>query len=236
MSVQLSTSRLRTAPGMGDHTGCYVCGQHGHWSKDCPVGRNASHGDDTRSHSGRAPPPGPLGYGGGSYGMAPPSAADYMGSSAYSQASYVGGIPPPPRRLGGYGPELGVGYAARPPGAYAERSLAYDRFYNSFGYYDKYRVRPYGASYFEDRRLSYLPPPPPPPSSVSKLSSSTDPYEQHPAATASSAAAAYYTRERSPVRRAPGAPPNYNCERTRLSPDSSSRGSYSAPRAKDQYY
>ncbi|KAI1898507.1 hypothetical protein AGOR_G00073060 [Albula goreensis] len=40
LSVQLSTSRLRTAPGMGDQTGCYVCGKQGHWSKDCHLGQN----------------------------------------------------------------------------------------------------------------------------------------------------------------------------------------------------
>nr|XP_020450618.1 RNA-binding protein 4.1-like isoform X2 [Monopterus albus] len=89
MSVQLSTSRLRTAPGMGDHTGCYVCGKHGHWSKHCPVGRNDSHGDGMRGRSSRAPPRGPPSYGRGSYGMASSSATDYMGHSAYSQASYI---------------------------------------------------------------------------------------------------------------------------------------------------
>ncbi|XP_010749846.3 RNA-binding protein 4.1 [Larimichthys crocea] len=162
MSVQLSTSRLRTAPGMGDHTGCYVCGKHGHWSKDCPVSRNGSHGDAARGRSGRAPPHGPPSYGRGSYGMAAPPAADFMGGSAYSRASYVGGFPPPPpRRLSS---ELGDRYASR-AGPYAERSSAYDRdrLYSSVDYYEKYRARPYGSSYFEDRRMPYLPPPPTPP-------------------------------------------------------------------------
>ncbi|KAG5853233.1 hypothetical protein ANANG_G00070910 [Anguilla anguilla] len=44
MSVQLSTSRLRTAPGMGDHAGCFVCGEPGHWSKDCHLAQNGGCG------------------------------------------------------------------------------------------------------------------------------------------------------------------------------------------------
>ncbi|KAJ8405417.1 hypothetical protein AAFF_G00318900 [Aldrovandia affinis] len=57
MSVQLSTSRLRTTPGMGDQTGCYVCGKQGHWSKDCHLSQNG--GYDV----------GPRGSGGGGYGF-----------------------------------------------------------------------------------------------------------------------------------------------------------------------
>ncbi|XP_029467220.1 RNA-binding protein 4B-like isoform X1 [Rhinatrema bivittatum] len=39
MHVQLSTSQLRTAPGMGDKSSCYRCGKEGHWSKECPIDR-----------------------------------------------------------------------------------------------------------------------------------------------------------------------------------------------------
>ncbi|XP_060887943.1 RNA-binding protein 4.1-like [Labrus mixtus] len=234
MSVQLSTSRLRTAPGMGDHTGCYVCGKHGHWSKDCHISRNGRDGDGSRGR--RGPPRGPPGYGRESYGNAPPPADDYMGG--YSRASYVGGIPPPPRRLSGYGVELGDRYAGRVASSYPERPPAYDRerLYSSYDYYEKYRARPYGSSYFEDRRMSYIPPPPPPPSSLSKLPSSLDPYDRRPLPPSSaSAAAAYYARDRSPIRRVPVSSASYAYERTRLSPVSAARSSYTAPRPKDHY-
>ncbi|XP_072232703.1 RNA-binding protein 4.1-like [Leuresthes tenuis] len=236
MNVQLSTSRLRTAPGMGDHTGCFVCGKHGHWSKDCPVGRNSSHGDVTRGRSGRGPPRGPPGYGRASYGMASPPAADYMSSSLYSRASYVGGLPPPPHRLSSYTPELEDRFASRAVGSFADRSSPYDHehLYSSADYYEKYRARPYGSSYFEDGRMSYLPPPPPPPSSISKLSSSLEPYDRRPLPPPSSAAA-YYARERSPIRQVPVSSAGYAYERTRLSPVSASTGSYAVSRPKDHY-
>ncbi|KAM9836710.1 splicing factor 1 isoform 3-T3 [Aulostomus maculatus] len=51
MSVKLSTSRLRTAPGMGDRSGCYRCGQEGHWSKECPLDQNGYHRNGSEPNS-----------------------------------------------------------------------------------------------------------------------------------------------------------------------------------------
>ncbi|XP_029932425.1 RNA-binding protein 4.1-like isoform X1 [Myripristis murdjan] len=51
MSVKLSTSRLRTAPGMGERSGCYRCGQEGHWSKECPLDQNGYHKNDAEPRS-----------------------------------------------------------------------------------------------------------------------------------------------------------------------------------------
>ncbi|XP_052123842.1 RNA-binding protein lark isoform X2 [Frankliniella occidentalis] len=38
MKVQMSTSRVRQRPGMGDSEMCYRCGRGGHWSKECTKG------------------------------------------------------------------------------------------------------------------------------------------------------------------------------------------------------
>ncbi|KAM9424191.1 RNA-binding protein 4.1-like [Pholidichthys leucotaenia] len=227
MTVKLSTSRLRTAPGMGDHTGCFVCGKHGHWSKDCPVDWSNGYGDGTRGPRGHGPP----GYGEVDYGMNPASGADYMRGSAYSRAIFGGRIPPPPplpRRLGGFDPEPGDQYGSRPAGSYPDRSSAYDRggAYSSIDYYQKYRAYPYGTSYFEDRRPSYVSP------LSSSLSSRVDPYERRPLPPST---AAYYAGEHSESRRAPATSAAYAYVRARLPLVSASRTSFAVPRTKDHY-
>lgn len=231
MNVQLSTSRLRTAPGMGSHTGCYVCGKYGHWSKDCPVSGNGSHSEGARGRGGWAPPRGSPIYGRGSHGMGD----DYMGGSTYSRPGYAGGLPPPSRRFIAYSSDPGDRYA-RAAGTPPERSSVYDRerLHSSLDYYQKYRARTYGSSYFEDRHLTYIPPPPPPPPSLSKLTTTVASYNRQPLPQSSSAATCY-TEDRSPIRRIPVLTTSYAYERTRLSPVSASSSSYAAPRPKDSY-
>lgn len=231
MSVQLSTSRLRTAPGMGDHTGCFVCGRRGHWSKDCPL-RDDSYGDGSRGHGGRGPPRAPPGY--ANYAVASPPAADYMGASAYSRSSYMQPPPPPPPRVSSYASEAGGYYSGRAAAPTADRS-AYDRLYSSDSYYDRYRAY-YGSSYFEDRRAAYLPPPPMPPASVTKLTSSTDPYGRRapPPAAAAPAASMYYEQDYSGVRRIAATPTSYSYEQTSSAP-AASTASYAVSQSKDHY-
>ncbi|XP_066439946.1 RNA-binding protein 4B-like [Eleutherodactylus coqui] len=45
MHVQLSTSRLRVTPGMGERSRCYRCGKDGHWSGVCPLDQMAQEVD-----------------------------------------------------------------------------------------------------------------------------------------------------------------------------------------------
>lgn len=227
MKVQLSTSRLRTAPGMGDHKGCYVCGKHGHWSKNCPVDRD---GDGARSRSSWIPP----------RGAVSPQAADYMSDSVYNRPSYSARLPPPPplpppHRDSGYGSDPRDRYPSRAPVSYTDRSVYdSDRLYSSVDYYEKYRALPYGSSLSEGRRMSYVSPPPlPPPTSFSKLSSSAGPYERRLLAPPSSAVA-YYTQEYSAIRRAPVSA-SYSYERARLSPESASRSTFPVLRPKNPY-
>ncbi|XP_035267329.1 RNA-binding protein 4.1-like isoform X1 [Anguilla anguilla] len=278
MSVKLSTSRLRTAPGMGERTGCYRCGQEGHWSKECPLDQNGSYGEGPMGPGANGFGPPRFG-GGGSRGRGfprgfsgdPSFASGYAPVHAFGRGAGYGapgygrgagfegavsyGVPP------GYGMGAehsmaraygadgafgtagggGASYGAVP--AYPVRRAAYDERdpYGVVDFYEKYRARPYGAGYFDDRRAVPLPPPPPPATSAimrERLSSNAlDPYERRPLPPPPAPGTAYYPRDRSPIRRIPPEGENYSYERSRLSPVSSlSRSTtYDMSRARDPY-
>ncbi|CAH1978007.1 unnamed protein product [Acanthoscelides obtectus] len=59
MKVQLSTSRVRQRPGMGDPEQCYRCGRGGHWSKECPKGMGPDRFRDRMFPRDPYPPPPP---------------------------------------------------------------------------------------------------------------------------------------------------------------------------------
>lgn len=267
MSVKLSTSRLRTAPGMGERAGCYRCGQEGHWSKECPMDQNGSYREGPGSAGY-----GPLRFGtGGECGgrgfhrgySGEPAFGDNFSHGFSRGAGY--GVPGYGRGAGfesavsygmpagygigadnsmapAYGSEAaygssGVAYGGAMP-AYPMRRTPYEESdpYGVVDFYEKYRARPYGASYFEDRRAVPPPVPPPPSSSAvvrERLSSSNhDPYERHPLPPPPAPTSSYYVRERSPIRRAPQEAEVYAYERSRLSPVSSlpRSSAYDVPR------
>ncbi|XP_076144729.1 RNA-binding protein 4.1 isoform X1 [Alosa pseudoharengus] len=267
MSVKLSTSRLRTVPGMGERTGCYRCGQEGHWSKECPLDQNGSY----RDGGGAMGPGGSNGFGpprfggrgrgfhrgfngadpgfGGSFvpahGISRGGA--YGGGAGYGRGAtgYEGamgyGVPPgygmaaDPSLARAYGSEAAAyggaaaSYGASMPGYPSARRSAYDERdpYGVVDFYEKYRARPYGGSYFEDRRAVPMPTPPPPPPPAASImrdrlsSSSLDPYERRPLPPPPAPGSSYYSRDRSPIRRVPPEAEGYSYERSRLSPVSS---------------
>ncbi|KAJ8266123.1 hypothetical protein GJAV_G00126190 [Gymnothorax javanicus] len=116
MSVKLSTSRLRTAPGMGDRTGCYRCGQDGHWSKECPMDQNGSYNAGANGYG-----PSRFGSGGGrgggfprGLGGDPGFAGNHGPAHAFARGPGGFGGGPGYGRVAGY--ESAMAY--RPPAAY----------------------------------------------------------------------------------------------------------------------
>ncbi|KAG7465237.1 hypothetical protein MATL_G00174160 [Megalops atlanticus] len=158
------------------------------------------------------------------------------GVASVTRPSPTGTATPRPRR-------------PRPPprrAPYPDRSSSYDRdrdrdSYGVVDYYEKYRARPYSITSYEERRVSSIPPLPPPSSAIMRerlASSALDPYERRPLPPPPSP---YYTRDRSPIRRAPPAAVapagnGYSYERSRLSPLSMTRTPlYGMPRTRDPY-
>ncbi|KAM4565285.1 RNA-binding protein 4.1-like [Fundulus diaphanus] len=156
MSVKLSTSRLRTAPGMGDRAGCYRCGQEGHWSKECPLDQNGyqrngsepnSDGYDSSGFGGR----------GQSRGFPDFSAApDYDGSYGPGFSRVPGQSNSMAGYRGGTGYENAVRYG--PPPGYGISAVADHNVARMYGSESAYRSSGsvYGAvPAYSVRRLPY---------------------------------------------------------------------------------
>lgn len=133
MSVKLSTSRLRTAPGMGDRSGCYRCGQEGHWSKECPLDQNGydRNGSEPKSDGYGPPRYGGRGRNGGyhpGFGGDPDYGGGYAPVHGFSRGSGPSGSAAGYNRGAGY--ENAMRYGGHPGyGAPAEHSMA--RMYGS---------------------------------------------------------------------------------------------------------
>ncbi|XP_029609431.1 RNA-binding protein 4.1 isoform X1 [Salmo trutta] len=265
LSVKLSTSRLRTTPGMGERTGCYRCGQEGHWSKECPL--------DTLGNYREGAEPSSDGFDGGAPRFGEGSRSDrvyqrgfsggdpgYSGSYASVHdfgsrgSAYGSGSVPGYGRGAGYESAMSYsvpqGYGMSAAEQCMARTYASEAVYggtsSSYGaipanpvrrssyedrdpygvvdFYEKYRARSYGASYFEERRSVPLPAPPPPSSAIMRERlppSSLDLYERCPLPPLPASISSYYSRDRSPIRRIPADAEGYAYERARLSPVSS---------------
>jgi len=155
ITVQLSRSRVRQKPGMGDVNGCYRCGEEGHWSKNCtkyPPGGSRGRDDRRGGRGGRG------GYRGDrdDYYDRPPYREPYgYGRDAYDDPYYDDyyrrPLPPPRDRYRPYDdpyarprrppadPYYDRDPYSRPPPDYYRRSPPRDP------YYDAYKRDPYAA-------------------------------------------------------------------------------------------
>uniref|UniRef100_A0AAV2KRF5 RNA-binding protein 4.1-like n=2 Tax=Knipowitschia caucasica TaxID=637954 RepID=A0AAV2KRF5_KNICA len=240
MSVKLSTSRLRTAPGMGDRASCYRCGEEGHWSKECPLDQNGyprngsgprSDGFDAPRFAGRGRNRGyNPGFGGepefeGAYPPVPSSrgppgyrrGAAYESSVRYGPPAYGGGPEQDVARM--YSAEAAYRSSSSYYGAvpsYPVRRSAYERDpYEAVDYYERYRAGAYSASYLEDRRSVPIPAPPPPSSAIMRERLQPSAYSIPPIPPPPAPVSSYLTRERSPIRRVPD-PIGYSYDRSHV--------------------
>ncbi|XP_050407063.1 RNA-binding protein lark isoform X1 [Patella vulgata] len=149
LRVEISNSKMRQKPGMGNKDGCFKCGRFGHWGRDCPSDMRGGGGGGRRGDPYGRPPYGREPYRGGSYGdpyddyyREPYARPPYPGDRYRPYESPYDRRPPVTRESYGresmyYRGREREGYGRPPPEYYSRRPGGSAPGYSQSGGYDE---------------------------------------------------------------------------------------------------